>query len=125
MPLRAVLHPALLPAAAAAALRLAAPVHRAENSPAATADAPSSDRDLTIGSGSGSMVLVRGRAWALLGLARLHLAAPPPGADPTTKRALQAAHLDARAGGRGAAARAAGTQTRLATAVWHMVISWQ
>ncbi len=34
----------------------------------------------------------RGEAWALLGLARLHLLAPPPGADPAAKHALLRRH---------------------------------
>ena len=97
-PLRALLHQALLPAAAAA-LRLAALVHHPVGSPAAAAPAPSTGNDLGSGLGSGQdpRVQLRGRAWALLGLARLHLAAPPPGADPAAKRALKAAHLDAQA----------------------------
>ena len=68
-------------------------------SPAAAAPAPSTGNELGSGlvSGQDPRVRLRGRAWALLGLAWLHLAAPPPGADPAAKRALKAAHLDARA----------------------------
>lgn len=91
-PLRALLHSALLPAASAA-LRLGALVHHPEGSPAA----PSPGHDIGSGSGQDPRVQLRGRAWALLGLVRLHLAAPPPGADPAAKRAMKAAHLDARA----------------------------
>ena len=90
-PLHALLHSALLPAAAAA-LRLAVLVHPG-GGPAAAAPAPSSSQELGRGQ---EAVRLRGRAWALLGLARLHLAAPPAGADPAAKRALKAAHLDAR-----------------------------
>lgn len=95
VPLRALVHSALLPAAGAA-LRLAALVHHPEDGPAAATPAPSPGQDLGLGLGLEAMRL-RGRAWALLGLARLHLAAPPAGADPAAKRALKAAHLDARA----------------------------
>ena len=35
----------------------------------------------------------RGTAWVLLGAARLHLAAPPPGADPAAKYAHKRDHL--------------------------------
>ena len=35
----------------------------------------------------------RGAAWVLLGAARLHLASPPPGADPAAKYAHKRAHL--------------------------------
>jgi hypothetical protein len=35
----------------------------------------------------------RGRAWALLGGARLALVAPAPGVDPAAKYSLQRAHL--------------------------------
>jgi hypothetical protein len=35
----------------------------------------------------------RGRVWALLGLLRLHLAAPPPGADPAAKYAQLRQHM--------------------------------
>ncbi len=35
----------------------------------------------------------RGAAWVLLGAARLHLAAPPPGADPAAKYAHKRDHL--------------------------------
>lgn len=36
----------------------------------------------------------RGRAWVLLGMLRLHLAAPPAGADPVGKYAYKKAHFD-------------------------------
>lgn len=36
----------------------------------------------------------RGKAWTMLGLLRLHLAAPPAGADPVGKYALKKAHLE-------------------------------
>lgn len=35
----------------------------------------------------------RGRAWALLGAARLALVAPAPGVDPAAKYGLQRGHL--------------------------------
>ena len=37
--------------------------------------------------------MARGRAWALLGVARLHLVQPPRGVDPAGKAALKQAHL--------------------------------
>lgn len=37
--------------------------------------------------------IARGKAWALLGLARLHLVQPPKGEDPAGKAALKQAHL--------------------------------
>ncbi len=37
-------------------------------------------------------MVARGRVWTLLGLLRLHLAAPPPGADPAAKYALLRQH---------------------------------
>lgn len=37
---------------------------------------------------------LRGKAWAMLGMLRLHLAAPPAGADPAGKFVLKAAHLE-------------------------------
>ena len=36
----------------------------------------------------------RGRAWVMLGMLRLHLAAPPAGADPVGKYAYKKAHYD-------------------------------
>lgn len=36
----------------------------------------------------------RGKAWVLLGMLRLHLAAPPAGADPVGKYAYKKAHFD-------------------------------
>ena len=36
----------------------------------------------------------RGSAWAMLGMLRLHLSAPPPGADPIGKYAYKKAHFD-------------------------------
>lgn len=38
-------------------------------------------------------LVARGRVWALLGLLRLHLAVPPPGADPAAKYALLRQHM--------------------------------
>ena len=38
-------------------------------------------------------VMDRGRAWALLGMARLHLVQPPAGVDPAGKAAMKQAHL--------------------------------
>lgn len=38
-------------------------------------------------------LLVRGRVWALLGLARLHLLLPPAGADPAAKHGLARHHV--------------------------------
>ena len=35
----------------------------------------------------------RGAAWVLLGAARLHLASPPPGADPAAKYSHKRVHL--------------------------------
>ena len=91
-PLRALLQPALLPAAAAA-LRCAALAHGD-----AAGDGARLERDAGPGSGhAAEAASARGRAWALLGLARLHLARPPAGADPAAKRALKAAHAEARA----------------------------
>ena len=39
-------------------------------------------------------MLQRGRAWVMLGMLRLHLAAPPVGADPVGKYAYKKAHYD-------------------------------
>lgn len=36
----------------------------------------------------------RGRAWVMLGMLRLHLAAPPAGADPVGKYAYKKAHFE-------------------------------
>jgi len=92
-PLRALLQPALLPAAAVA-LRYSALAH-------SNAAGDSAARTLECVAEPGSELATeaaraRGRAWALLGLARLHLARPPAGADPAAKRALKAAHAEAR-----------------------------
>ena len=94
-PLRMLLHAALLPSAAAA-LRLAASAPSAPQGADPTRAASGKSRPGT-GLGSGlEAAQQRGRAWALLGLLRLHLALPPAGADPAAKRALGAEHLDAR-----------------------------
>ena len=106
-PLHALLHSALLPAAAAA-LRLAVLVHPG-GGPAAAAPAPSSSQELGRGQ---EAVRLRGRAWALLGLARLHLAAPPAGADPS-RQARAEGCAPGRALCRGAAARAPGARSRV------------
>ena len=37
---------------------------------------------------------LRGKAWAMLGMLRLHLVAPPAGADPAGKYSLKATHLE-------------------------------
>jgi hypothetical protein len=44
-------------------------------------------------SGSPGREAARARAWTLLGLARLHLVAPPPGTDPARKAELRRGHL--------------------------------
>lgn len=96
-PLRALLHAVVLPCAAAV-LRLAVLMRgsSAGAQPAATQGALGSRSGPSSGLGSDAEVeQQRGRAWALLGLLRLHLALPPPGADPAAKRALKAAHLAA------------------------------
>ena len=36
----------------------------------------------------------RGTAWVMLGMLRLHLAAPPAGSDPVGKYAYKKAHFD-------------------------------
>ncbi len=89
------LRAALLPSAAAV-LRLAASAPSAPQGADPMRAASGKSRS---GSGLGSgldAAQQRGRAWALLGLLRLHLALPPAGADPAAKRALGAEHLDAR-----------------------------
>ena len=52
------------------------------------------------GSASGSaaeggvQIQMQGSAWVMLGMLRLHLAAPPAGADPVGKYAFKKAHLE-------------------------------
>jgi len=41
-------------------------------------------------------IQTRGRAWVMLGMLRLHLAAPPVGTDPVGKYALKNAHIEHR-----------------------------
>ena len=43
---------------------------------------------------SGEEFELRGNAWAMLGMLRLHLVAPPAGADPAGKYLLKAEHLE-------------------------------
>ena len=41
-------------------------------------------------------IQIRGGAWVMLGMLRLHLAAPPVGTDPVGKYALKKAHIERR-----------------------------
>ncbi len=64
--------------------------------PGNTASAPKSavHHNILEAAAAASEIQMRGSAWVMLGMLRLHLAAPPAGADPVGKYAFKKAHVE-------------------------------
>lgn len=60
-------------------------------------DPATSSQDASTGqTAEAKEIRTRGSAWVMLGMLRLHLAAPPVGTDPVGKFALKKAHIERR-----------------------------